>query len=250
MAPETLEPKDSFKDVMAVLIAIVVLVTAIAAWRASVAGNTAGFEDYYALTATLNAGETNTVNTAAAYNHYDAFTNYAVNREMQSQLEQGQSETETDEQRVILEYQLEQAHRLASTNLNFFPARYVDKTGEYQIKREMDEQWADAERKLDLNTDRHLKLSDQQDAKTFSFVSTTILLGVSLLFYTTAGALHPERKLLRWSAAIGGTLCRIGRMLRIFEQQTTVRRLVAARLGEKEVSSQTFHRSLRFASSR
>jgi hypothetical protein len=85
------EPKDNFKTLMAILIAVVALVTAIALWRASVSARTGGFEDYYALTATLRDNETRTINTARMYEHYTGFTNYAVNDQLLVLLEQNQT---------------------------------------------------------------------------------------------------------------------------------------------------------------
>jgi len=77
---------DRFKDWMGVMVAVVALVTAIAAWRGAVAARLAGFEDYYALTASLNAEEANTLSTTKAIEHLSAFTEFAVNDELVNQL--------------------------------------------------------------------------------------------------------------------------------------------------------------------
>jgi hypothetical protein len=200
------EPKDQFKDLMAIMVAVVVLVTAVAAWRASNAARAAGFEDYSALTATLNAEEARALNTARAYAHYAAFTNYAVNDQLLSLLEEDQANATTEDERLLLDFQIAEADKLAKTNQRFFPARFVSNQGGYNLQRELSEEWADAERSQDFNTERHLDRSNRQDAKTFSFVSMVILLGIALLYYTCAGALHPERRWLRWGAALSGTL--------------------------------------------
>lgn len=207
MASDTAELKDRFKTAMGVLIALVALVTAVAAWRASGAARRAGFEDYYALTATLRERETRTVTTAKAYEHYAGFTNYAVNRELAGLLEEDHAATKTDAQKIILEYQIAESEKLAATNRNFFSARYVKRSGDYDLTRELAEEYADAERRHDLDTDAHLERSNKQDLKTFAFVQTVILLGVTLLCFTFASAFHPDRRILRWSAALGGTAC-------------------------------------------
>jgi len=209
MASESNEPEDRFKIAMGVLIAVVALVTALAAWRASGAARIAGFEDYYALTATLRERETRAVTTAKAYEHYAGFTNYAVNNEFAGLLEQDHAATTTDAQKIILEYQIAESEKLAATNRNFFSARYVKRSGEYDLTRELAEEYADAERRFDLDTDTHLERSNKQDLKTFAFVQTVILLSVALLFFTFASAFHADRRILRWSAALGGTVCLI-----------------------------------------
>jgi len=201
------EPEDRFKTFMGVLIAAVALITAIALWRASISARTGGFEDYYALTAALKDNETRTLNTAKAYEHYAGFTNYAVNNELLSLLEQDQSTAGTEEERAVMDYQIWEADQLAATNRNFFTARFLKKTGEYDVNRELDEQYAEAERTLDLDAGAHLERSNRLDNKTFGMVQTLMPLGIALLFFTLAGALHPERKLLRWITALIGSVC-------------------------------------------
>lgn len=201
------EPEDRFQTIVAIMIAVVALVTAFAAWRGSLAGSLAGFEDYYALNAALNSSETRSLNTSAAYQNYHAFTNYTVNSALAA-LWEVDLETITDvEEKAWVQTQVDEATKLATTNLNFFQSRYISKEGVYLIQRQLDERWADAQRRMDMNPDAHLEKSSNLDTRSFSFVTNAIVLAVSLLFYTLASVLHAGRRWLRWAAASVGTLC-------------------------------------------
>ena len=206
MDSDVQEPQDRFKDIVAILIAVIALLAALAAWRASTAARIAGFEDYYALTATLKDGETRTVNTAKAYENYTGFTSYTINNTLLGLLEEDYA-SQPASTRAIMDYDIWQSEQLAGTNRNFFMSRFVKKSGDYDLTRELDEQYAEAERRFDMNTDVHLDRSNKQDNKTFGFVQVGIVLGVGLLFFTFASVLHAERKGLRWASAIGGIAC-------------------------------------------
>ncbi|MBI4674438.1 MAG: hypothetical protein HY741_22570 [Chloroflexi bacterium] len=197
---------ERFQDWMSVMVAIVALVTALAAWRGAVAANIAGFEDYYALTASLNAEEALTLSTASAIEHLTAFTQFAVNDELLTQLLNADDAEISETERAVLTAQLEEADRLAATNRNFFPGRYASKDGTYALPREVAELLAEAERRQDLAPQPHLDKSAKQDSKTFAFVQIIIGLSVALLCFTLAGAFHYNRKWLRWSSAALGVI--------------------------------------------
>lgn len=197
---------DRWKDWMGILVAIVALVTALAGWRAADAARTAGFEDYFALTAALNVEQALALSTANAIEHLTAFTAFAVNDELQTQLLNAPRDTLSEEEQAVLDADLEQAARLAATNRNFFPGRYANRDGTYALPRQVAELMADAERREDLRPQPHLDASSKLDAKTFAFVQSIIVLSVSLLFLTLAGALHYDRKFLRWGAAAVGII--------------------------------------------
>src|SRR5688572_27036761 len=76
-AAEMQEEKESpFNTVVAVLIALVTVVGAVVAWRASVAADGAGDADFAGLQASLNAEQTRALNFVDAYEHYGAYVTY------------------------------------------------------------------------------------------------------------------------------------------------------------------------------
>jgi hypothetical protein len=206
MDEQTQARAERFQDWMSVMVAIVALVTALAAWRGATAARIAGFEDYYALTASLNAEKAQTLSMASAIEHLTAFTQFAVNDELLTQLLNSSDAEISEAARAVLEAQLEEADRLAATNRNFFPGRYASKDGTYALPREVAELVAEAERREDLVPQPHLDKAAAQDNKTFAFVQIIIGLSIALLAFTLAGAFHYAHKWLRWSSAALGVL--------------------------------------------
>lgn len=206
MDDNTQAQADRFKDAMGVMVAIIVLVTAVAGWRGAVASNLAGFEDYYALTASLNVEESNTLSNAKAIEHLSAFTGFAANDEMFNQLLSIPRANLSPAQQAALDAQLDQEQRLADTNRNFFPGRYAKQDGTYDVNREVAELLAEAEQHHDLAPQPHLDLAAAHDEKAFDFVKIIIVLSVSLLLFTFAGAFHYERRWLRRLSAGAGSI--------------------------------------------
>lgn len=192
-------PNDRFKEAMGIMIGVVALVTAVAAWRAGVASRVSGAEDYRAVVAVLNTQETQTLNYANVYAHLTAFTHFVINDELLSQLSHAPRDPARDAQ-------IQETDRLAATNRNFFPGRYAEKDGTYDSPRELAEEYARAERRQDLFPDAHLAESNAMDNKTYAFVQTIIYSSIALLFFTFASTLHPDRRFLRYAVAAAGVL--------------------------------------------
>jgi hypothetical protein len=207
MDEQTQARADRFKDWMGVLVAVVALVTAITAWRAAAAARIANFEDYYALTASLNTEQARMLTMSKAIEHLTAFTQFTVNDELLAQFLNAGQKNLSDQERAVLASRQEEAERLATTDRNFFPVRYANQDGTYAIALEIAERLADEERYHDLNPQPHLDESGAQDTKTYTFIQIVVLLGIALLAFTLAGAFHYERPILRWSSAAVGAVC-------------------------------------------
>ncbi len=204
---QTQEPSDYFKTGMEIFIAVVALVIALAAWRGSLAARAAGFEDYYALTATLKDVDTKTANTALAYQHYSVFTTYAANKTLAAALQEDYAKTTDADEKAWLALQMAQADKLAGASRSLFPARFINRQGEYDLKREIAEEYADAQRRADLDAETHLTRSSNLDLKTFGMAQMAILLSIALLNLTLASVLHPARWRVRWTGFLLGIFC-------------------------------------------
>ena len=207
MDTDLTEQPDHFKTAMEIFIALVALVIAVAAWRGSLAARSAGFEDYYALTATLKDEDTKTANAALAYQHYSVFTMFTLNTGLANAFAQAQVQTTDQDEKDWLALQKEQANSLARLSRNLFPARFITRQGEYDLTREIAAEYADAQRRNDLDTESHLALSNVFDLKTFGMAQMVILLGIALLNFTIASILHPARKIVRWAGFTLGIIC-------------------------------------------
>ena len=200
------ERADYFKTVMEILIAVVALVIALSAWRGSLAARSAGFEDYYALTATLQDQDAKTKNATQAYQHLGAFTLFAANHTLFKTLSSVAAQTQESNEKYLLEFQMEQADKLARSNRNLFPARFINRQGDYELTREMAEEYADAQRRADLDPEPHLARSNAFDLKTFGMTQMVILLSIALFAFTLASVLHADRRFLRWAVASVGVV--------------------------------------------
>ena len=193
---------DWFKNITAILIALVAFAGAVVAWRAAVADGAAGDNDFAGSQAAINGAETHILNTTTMYTAYRAYADFTKYRHLQ-QLLQEQPEVETDDE---LGYEWAIASQLASDNEFYFSKRYLDQDGSYNSRRHLAEAWAEAGQQLDLDPVPHFASADQLRSKASSLISLFIVQGVALLCYTVAEGLHPTRRWLRYLMATSGTI--------------------------------------------
>jgi len=191
----TTEEGDRFQLAMAFLIAIVTLTGAIIAWRASVAADNAGDADFAALQAVLAAEETLTVNDINQLRHYRAYTLYSEQQSLQQRMEA------LDDPLAAT-----QAANLAAANQLFFPNRYLNRDGSYDVERQAGELWAQAAQVNDLQPAPHFAEATQLRQRSARLVAVFMVLTLSLLCYTFAEGIHPARQRLRFSLGGLGTV--------------------------------------------
>jgi len=195
------ESGSRFKIIMAVLIALVTVVGAGAAWRSALIDDEAGDEDFAGLAAAVSAEETHTSSNTTMYANYRAYTVYVRYDELGNSIAEdlpGVSESEAD----ALQHQMKEARILARGASWFFPDRYLNRDGTYDTDRELGEAWALAAQQKDLYPEQHFARADRLRAKSSWLVAIIILLTVSVWFYTLAeGIDHP----IKYVLALGGT---------------------------------------------
>ena len=199
MEDDTPEGNGHFKTIVAVLIALVSMLSAVVAWRIALASDTASTADFTGLTAALHAEDTRASNQAAMYAHYRAYTDY-VRYFWLVQLIEAELESSPPEAQPLLRRQMDEAGALALNAGYFFPGRYLSSdTGQssaggltelkYDKERELGEAWADAARRLDIEPEPHFALSDRARLNTIWLVAVVIMLSLSLWFYSLAQTL-------------------------------------------------------------
>lgn len=190
MAAETDEKENRLETVVAILIAVVTVIGAVVAWRASVAADGAGDADFAGLQATLNAEETRALNFVNAYEHYGAYVNYSrylqLGNAVADDLSNGVAQSE--EEAFWLDRQRAESFDLANANQELFPNRFLSRDGGYGVQRELGEAWADATREKDLDPDPYYAEADKLRDKTNLLLSTLTLLGIGLVFFTLVEA--------------------------------------------------------------
>jgi hypothetical protein len=200
------EKGDRLQTVVAILIALVALLGAVVAWRAALASDEAGDADFAGLNATLNSEQTRALNSTSLYEHYRVYTVYLRNNELGNLLADDLDKQPDEAEAAKLEQQKSEAWDTASANQPFFPSRYLDREGNYNVQRELGEEWAEASQEKDLNPGSHFQNADQMRAKSNWLIGILIILGFSLLFYTIGEGLNPALKLVRYGLVGGGTL--------------------------------------------
>ncbi|MEL6149275.1 MAG: hypothetical protein AAFR56_06590 [Chloroflexota bacterium] len=197
---------DTFQTVMAVLIAVVTIVGALVAWRTAVISERAGNGDFASTSAVINTEEALTVGTARLYRNYRAYTDFVLNEQLATLLE-ADIQNATPEESALLELQAVQARDEAVGNRDFFETRFLNLDGSYNTDRDLGESLADARRDLDLDPAPHIATATASRAQVAQLVSIFIVLSVALLFYSLAEAIHPARRVLRYTCAAIATVC-------------------------------------------
>jgi hypothetical protein len=199
----TSEPADNrMETFVALLIAVVTVIGALVAWRASVADDGAGDADFAGLKASLNAEETRALNAVNAYEHYGAYTTYWRYNALGDALAE-EIEFAPEASVEALDRQRAEAYDLADANQDLFPNRFLNRDGTYSVARETGEAWADAAREKDLYPDPQYAEADKLRTKASRLLGTITLLGLALVAYTLVETVEGR---LRWAFVGLGTL--------------------------------------------
>ncbi len=183
------EKKDErLETLVAVLIAIVVVIGALVAWRASLADDASGDADYDGLSALVKAEETLALNTVNAYEDYSSYIRYWSNARLAELIDQDLeaallTANAPAEQVEELNQELVTATDLANANVNFFDQRFVNRSGTYNLGRQLGEMWADAQRENDLEYESKFATADRLRAKTQNLLLTLMVLSIAPVFY-------------------------------------------------------------------
>ena len=198
---------ENFKTFTASMIAIVTVVSALVAWRASLAASDAGNADFRGLVATVNTEEAWVLSTIKVTEHYQAFLSYTRYNELGYKIYDALQANPADS--GALTQQKSDSWGIAyGLQSIFFPSRYLRPDGTYDSQREMDELLADEQRARDTRSETHYTEADGLRAKANLLVQMLILLGISFWFFTLAQIVDHKIKYL--FATLGGFLLLIG----------------------------------------
>lgn len=177
---------ERLETVVAILIALVTVIGAIVAWRASVVADASGDADFAGLRASVNAEETRALNYVNAYEQYGSFLNFKRHREMAALLAGGMEEGADN---AVLQSQLEEEIELANANLPQFNRRFMSRDGAtFNVQRQIGEMWADAVKERDLNPDPQYAEADVLRDKTNYLLIALSVLALSLVFFSLVEA--------------------------------------------------------------
>lgn len=171
--------KDNFKSYMAVIVAVVTVLGATTACLASGAVSTAGDMDFAGLDASIRAQKADIINTIKAYEHYRAFTTYKRYDELGYLLSGDQQD---------------EAWGVAAGLTSFFVSRYINSDGQYELERELQEEWASDAQTEDLNAAPYFERSDAERSRSAFLSANMITFAISFWFLTVAQVTNKKIK--------------------------------------------------------
>jgi hypothetical protein len=210
------EQPNRFQTVMAILIALVTLIGAALASRTALVGVDAGDEDFYGLAASLNSEETKAVNAVTMYGNYRAYTAFTRYNELGDLISADRDQITDTVEYDGLTSQMNEAWSLAVDVNYFFPTRYLNRDGLYDVERELGESWAEAASQKDLYPEPHFAAANALRGKVSRLLTIIIILTAAVWFFTLAQSL---KHVMRYVFAVGGIgLILVGITMTVFEE--------------------------------
>jgi hypothetical protein len=188
---------DRFKSFVAVQVANVTVLGAAAACLATVAGSGAADADFNGVSAAIKAQKAEVVNDVTAYEHYRAYTAYVRYDEMGNLIYAETVNSNEQEAQALTNQRMEAWGLADALRISFFPQRYVDPdTGRYNIRRELDELWAEDAQADDLNGGPHFAEADRLRQRSLLLTADMIVFAVAFWFLTLSQIFENRAKYL------------------------------------------------------
>ena len=176
------ENGDKLETIVAILIALVVVVAAVVAWRASQVDDAAGDADYDGLRSAVNAEETRALNYVNAYEDLGMYVNYWRQNRLSELL--GEEVDQSGGENAVLQEQIKEVDELATANEGFFETRFLNRDGTYNVQRQLGEMWADAAKERDLEYTSKFAEADKLRSRTRQFLLVLLVLSVAPVFFS------------------------------------------------------------------
>lgn len=193
-----------FKSNMAILVALVTILGAFVACRATVVASDASDADFAGVSAAINSQRAEIVNEIYAYEHTRAYTSYVRYLELGSLLYKEGTKSDPPS----FEAQWKELWGLADAmKILFFPPRYMDfDSGVYDIQRELEEARADDTQFNDLNPQPHFDRSDSLRRRSLILTADLIVFAIAFWFLMVAQIIENRLKYLLAALGILTTL--------------------------------------------
>jgi len=188
------ESENSILDTMvAILIAVVVVIGALASWRASVIDDAAGDADYAGQRSAVFSVRAQALNSLNAYESYGNYVSYARNSKLASLLEEDLKDAPEDQQALLTE-QMKVANDLADADNDLFETKYLNRDGSYSVQRQLGVMMADAARANDLDYETQFAEADKGRARTRNMLLSVLILSIATVFYALVESVEGRTK--------------------------------------------------------
>lgn len=194
---EKLLPELNFQLLLVLLIVISAFMTTQANSVATRSMNGAEIDEFSGSAAQISAGNTETLNHFKVFDHFMSYMEFAIQDEMVRLYDAALETAPADEARVLTT-ERQQAILLAMNARSFFPVKYVNPDGTYNIDRELGELWAEESLAQELDPSNYYSQADRKRARFLALNPLPLLGSLALLTFALIQALHEDRRLLRY----------------------------------------------------
>lgn len=187
-APESEAPEENrLGTVVAILIAIVTVIGAIVAWRASVAEDVGGDADYAGLRAAASYQDALASSRVHAYEDDAVFISYYRYKALSDGLDKIIEKASGEREKHLTALTKEMSD-LSVANLNLLDeleaARYLKRDGRFSYTRDVGARMAAAAKKDNLDFESQFKEAEDYRVKTLRLLVAVFILSLSLIFFT------------------------------------------------------------------
>jgi Ca2+/H+ antiporter len=179
----------------AILIAVIVVIGALASWRASVIDDAAGDADYAGLRAAVFSVRAQALNSLNAYESYGNYVSYERNKKFAGLLEEDLKDAPEDQQALLTE-QMKVANDLADADRSLFDTKYLNRDGSYSVQRQLGVMQADAARENDLDYESQFADADKGRARTRNMLFSVMILSIATVFYAMVESVEGRTKIV------------------------------------------------------
>ncbi|HEY9077553.1 MAG TPA: hypothetical protein VIO61_13555 [Anaerolineaceae bacterium] len=186
---------DAFSTILAILISLVALSSAILAWQAALAADTSSNENAAGITAAINLEETRMISSIRLSDHLRAYTNYARNITLGNRFTTYYwNSVDEDHESYFYNQAAQAAYDEASISQYFLVTRYLNQDGTYNANAELGESYADAARRKSLDPNRYFANANRSQVKASGLTITLVIMAAALWFYTVALGVSQSRR--------------------------------------------------------
>ena len=139
------------------------------------------------------------------FDHFMSYMEFAIQDEMVRLYDSTLESAPTDKARLLIK-QREQAILLAMNARAFFPGKYVNPDGTYNLDRELGELWAEESLIQNLDPSNYYIQADDKRARFLALNPLPLLGALALLTFALIQAMHEDRKVLRYILTFVGAL--------------------------------------------
>ncbi|GAB4553659.1 MAG: hypothetical protein OHK0023_22930 [Anaerolineae bacterium] len=203
--PQSNSHSDNRLEVLlAILIAVASVMTALITWRAFVAGDNAGDSDFAGIAAALNAENTRTSSVIRVFDNYSAFADFKQYSVLAEQLAADIAKLPADHAALqSLQAQLDQTLTLLSYARERFDNRFLTRSGNFDFQRNFGELFSEAARIRDHNPDPHFNAADKFREKYNFLQFAAIFPAAGLIFFALTEIFRTRIRYLMLVSGLG-----------------------------------------------